>query len=287
MCLSTNYLRMKKYIITSFVCLFVLISIVSCTKETIETKEIDFSKKYFLSQDTSSGVLLVNFSIEFPTNFSNHTILDSIRATIITNMFGKKYVAYSPDSAVYLFAEMLKKEYIENNLDLVNELDNNSPYSFNNEHTLSGFPLMSDKKIFSYGTERYVYMGGAHGLETRNYYNFDLKTGKLIAEKDLFTDNYTLALASLIKKQILANSENIKNSESIKSLDDTDFFPDSIKPNNNFYITDESINYVFNPYEIGPYYLGETEVILPFGSIKNLLKPNNPIDYLVNEIEKK
>jgi hypothetical protein len=66
-------------------------------------------------------------------------------------------------------------------------------------------------------------------------------------------------------------------------LEDTDYWTDSIKPNGNFYITDESINYVFNPYEIAPYYMGQTEVSLPFSMIKGLLKPNSIIAYLVEK----
>lgn len=58
---------------------------------------------------------------------------------------------------------------------------------------------------------------------------------------------------------------------------------DAIKPNGNFYITDESINYVFNPYEIAPYYMGQTEVTIPFARIRNILKPNSIVQYLVDK----
>jgi hypothetical protein len=69
-------------------------------------------------------------------------------------------------------------------------------------------------------------------------------------------------------------------------LDDTDFWTDSIKPNGNFYITDESINYIFNPYEIAPYYMGITEVSLPYDRLEDLLKPNSLIAYLVKKQDK-
>jgi len=58
---------------------------------------------------------------------------------------------------------------------------------------------------------------------------------------------------------------------------------DAIKPNENFYITDESINYVFNPYEIAPYYMGQTEVVIPFYRLKDILKPNSIISYLTDK----
>ena len=70
---------------------------------------------------------------------------------------------------------------------------------------------------------------------------------------------------------------------SLRRIAHYDYWTDSIKPNGNFYITDESINYVFNPYEIAPYYMGQTEVTIPFSRIKDLLKPNSIIGYLVEK----
>ena len=274
---------MKKQFILFLLSILTTTIFFSCTQNTIKTEEKDYVKKYFLSTDTTLGALSVDIEVEIPVAFANKSILDSIRATIISNLFGEKYISHSNNTIVQLFTNELHNEYKIDNESLIDKLDSTSSYSFNNEHTLSGFSLLSDKKIYVYGIERYVDMGGAHGLETRNYFNFNLKTGKLIAENDLFIDNYTILLSELIKKRIIEESKNTKESEAILNLDDTDFWTDSIKPNGNFYITDESINYVFNPYEIAPLYMGQTEVTLPFDRINNLLKPNNPIAYLVQK----
>ena len=104
-------------------------------------------------------------------------------------------------------------------------------------------------------------------------------------DKDIFKDGSTKAIAELIKILIVEESKvtTEAGTPQIDNLDDTDFWTDSIKPNSNFYITDESINYVFNPYEIAPYYIGQTEVTLTFERIKDLLKPNSPIAYLVEK----
>jgi hypothetical protein len=162
-------------------------------------------------------------------------------------------------------------------------MDEKSLYSFNNEHILDGFSLLNDENIYSYGINRYVFMGGAHGLNTINYYNFNLKTGKLITENDLFLKNTVSKLTDLIKLRIIEQSNEDKGIKPIKNLEKTDFWIDAIKPNGNFYITDESLNYVFNPYEIGPYYLGITEVQIPYERMKNILKPNATINYLIKK----
>lgn len=277
---------MKKQSILLIACTLTSILFISCSQKTIKTDEKDFIKKYYLTSDTVKGALSIDFEIEIPVAFKDSNVLKSIRSTIITNLFGGDYVRHSNDSLVYLFSKELYTDYKENYEPLLNVKDSTNSYSFDNEHTLSGFSLLSDKKIYVYGIERYVDMGGAHGLETRNYYNFDLLTGKLITEKNIFRSNYKESLAELIKKRIVEESKEThetKNTEAILSLEDTDFWTDSIKPNGNFYLTDEGINYVFNPYEIAPYYMGQTEVTLPYNRLKDLLKPNSIIKYLVDK----
>ncbi len=277
---------MKRHFIILLFSVLTSLVFFSCKPKTIETDTKDYAKRYFLVSDTNKGSLKVEFHIEIPVSFTNEIILDSVRKTIITYLFRENYVSYSNDSLVESFSNDLARDYRLSNAPMINLLDSGSFYSFNNEHILSGFSLLSDKNIYVYGIERYVFMGGAHGLETRNFINFDLKTGKVINENDLFVNNYKNELAELIKRRIIEESKETKetkNSEPILSLEDTDFWTDSIKPNSNFYITDEGINYVFNPYEIAPYYLGQTEVTIPFKRLTNLLKPNSPIAYLVEK----
>jgi len=277
---------MKKQSILLIYCALTSVLFISCSHKTIKTEEKDLVKKFYLTSDTAKGALNMDIEVEIPVAFADTNVLKSVRAIIISNLFGDEYISQSNDSLVHFFSSELYVEYKENNLPLLNVKDSANNYSFNNEYNLSGFSLLSDKKIYVYGIERYVDMGGAHGLETRNYYNFDLKTGKLIAEKDLFKPNYVSELSELIKKRIVEESKEIKDSkdtEPILSLEDTDFWTDSIKPNGNFYITDEGINYVFNPYEIAPYYMGQTEVTIPYNRLKEVLKPNSIITYLVEK----
>ena len=48
-------------------------------------------------------------------------------------------------------------------------------------------------------------------------------------------------------------------------------------PSENFILGNETITFVYNPYEIAPYAVGSTELIIPFGDIKDLLK--NSFEY--------
>ena len=272
---------MKKTTKILFTSLLIAIFFVSCKQKTIMTTENSHSDIYYLAADTAKGSLHLNLLVELPSCYNDEAILYSIRNTIVKNLFGVDYVKFGNDSVLEVFSESLKNEYKITNEPLLELLDSTAFYSFYNEHNLEGFSLLNDTHIYSYGINRYVYMGGAHGLTTLNYYNFDLKTGKLITENELFEDNFNETLTNLLKTRIVEQSHEDPNIESINSLDDTDYWIDAIKPNNNFYITDESIKYVFNSYEIAPYYMGITEVIIPFDRIKEMLKKPSVIDYLV------
>lgn len=279
---------MKRHsILLSFSVLAILI-FNSCKQKTIKTEEKDYNKRCYLTNDTSKGALNMDIHVEIPVDFADKMVLDSIRAKLISNLFGDEFIHHSNDSLLLLFTNSLQADYKENNAPLINSLDSTSTYSFNNEHTLEGFSLLNDKRIYSYGIDRYVFMGGAHGLNNRNYFNFNLANGKLITEKDLFVSNYKVLISDLIKKLIIEESRNEKGKDAdpILNLEDTDFWVEAIKPNGNFYITDESINYVFNPYEIAPYYMGQTEVTIPFQRLKSILKPNSIIQYLVDKKSK-
>lgn len=274
---------MKNSRIGLIMCLLTVLAFSSCRQKTIRTIEKSDVERFYLAADTSKGALSIELNVEIPVCFDDDKVLDSIRNNIISNLFGLEYISFDNDSLVQQFTADLKTEYKLTNEPILTEMDEKSLYSFNNEHILDGFSLLSDEHIYSYGINRYVFMGGAHGLNTINYLNFNLKNGKQITESDLFMKNSTKKLTELIKKRIVEQSLEDESLEPIKNLEKTDFWIDAIKPNGNFYITDESLNYVFNPYEIGPYYLGITEVRLPYERLKSILKPNSIVSYLIKK----
>lgn len=274
-----NSKTLKGFILSALVILL----ITSCNQNTVITIDRNHEETYYLTQeDTSKGSIYISLTVELPVCYSNQAVVDSVRSSIFSVMFGKHYLKMDPDTVVECFAADLKKEYRENNEPLLKMMDEDNRIALYNEHVLEGFSLLSDEHIFSYGMNRYIFQGGAHGLNTRNYFNFNLKNGKLIKESDLFKSGTDSLLIDLIKVRIVEERRENPELDPIDKLEDSDYWVEAIKPNGNFYITDQSINYVYNPYEIAPYYMGQTELTLPFERIKNLLKPNGIIDYLVN-----
>lgn len=260
-----------------------ILYIVQKTPKTIITQDYSLVDKQFLASDTTLGALTIDINVELPINYQNKIMLQNIRTIITHELFGNFIMQYPDDSVLIYFAQELKTEYIDNNLDFAEKITDDSPLVFNNSFVLEGFSLLNDENIYSYGISRDVDFGGTHPSKSRIFYNFNLKNGTIINENDLFIEGYAEALTEIIKNKIIENSHNNEFIPYIDSFDKTEYNLEAIKPNGNFYINDEAICYVFNPYEIAPInYIGETEVVLPYAIIQHLLKVGNPISYLLS-----
>ena len=117
------------------------------------------------------------------------------------------------------------------------------------------------KGILSYAVERYVFTGGAHGSNYRIFYNYNLADGQMLHEEDLFAPGYEEPLTELLLQNIVEQNEDFQLIEDLKHYG---YNVDEIHPNDNFFLTDSSLVYVFNQYEIAPYALGETEIAVSY-----------------------
>ena len=134
---------------------------------------------------------------------------------------------------------------------------------------LAGRIMHCTDKILAYGIERYVYMGGAHGSTVRSFTNYCLKTGAILREKDLFSEGYEAPLRQLLLMNLVEQNEDM---QLIEDLQNSDYQVDEIRPNGNFYITEEGITYVFNQYEIAPYAYGEIDIFISNDQLTTLLR---------------
>ncbi|KQS92164.1 DUF3298 and DUF4163 domain-containing protein [Chryseobacterium sp. Leaf394] len=122
---------------------------------------------------------------------------------------------------------------------------------------------ISDMKVFSktkdYLTIQYNgygFSGGAHGYGYDLYKVVDLKNQSVIQLSDLIDSS------KITWKPIL-----------LKHVDREMLFDENITANNNFYFDSNSLTFIYNQYEIGPYAAGIIEIKVPFSEIKQALKP--------------
>ena len=118
-------------------------------------------------------------------------------------------------------------------------------------------------------TSYYSYSGGAHGMYATSYYVLDLQKKKRVMVNDLFDEKGIRALDKLLEKYF-RKEYGVPAGE---SLEEGGLFENSITANENFYITGKGIGFVYHPYEIASYAMGEIEIFIPIKEILPHLKP--------------
>jgi hypothetical protein len=199
-------------------------------------------------------------------------VLARVQQSIKSELFGDAYQDMEIQQAIEAYTAMLKTEYKQNNLPLLEERENAmSEYIdaiYREEQIITSNVMDVHKNVMSYAVERYVFMGGAHGSNYRIFCNYDLATGNRLQEKDLFKEGFEAPMTELLLKNMVAQNADF---QLVEDLEEYGYNVDEIHPNNNFFLTDSSLVYVFNPYDIAPYALGETEIAISYDELKDLL----------------
>ena len=92
-------------------------------------------------------------------------------------------------------------------------------------------------------------------MNTKMNYVFNIKTGKQLSEEEIFGKDFERK----IQKRLIEKA-NILRQQNMLPEEDMFYSNSDITPNGNFALTDSSIIYTFNPYEIAPYCFGIIDI---------------------------
>lgn len=111
----------------------------------------------------------------------------------------------------------------------------------------------------------YIYNGGAHGFYGHDGYNLDLNTGKLLLLTDIVDSKKLDELTSICEKKMIEEFE-------VERFADIGLFEEklTISAEQDFFLTKNALVIEFDPYEIGPYVMGDIEIYLPWEELKNI-----------------
>lgn len=112
------------------------------------------------------------------------------------------------------------------------------------------------------------FSGGAHGYYNTQFTSFDLRTGKIIALKDVFIPGFEEPLKQLIAKQ-MRKDYGIKPDA---PLTDLGLFKNECPLPKNFYFRPDGIAFFYNVYEIAPYVAGARTVVLPYKKVRRYMQ---------------
>ena len=116
------------------------------------------------------------------------------------------------------------------------------------------------------------YMGGAHETYATTISTFNKQTSKKLALTDILNTAGIQALPKLLD-QAAREQFAVKN---IKPLNQNGFLVTRILPNQNFYLTETGIGFIYAPYSIKSFADGEINLLVPFKALKAYLKPGTP-----------
>lgn len=124
--------------------------------------------------------------------------------------------------------------------------------------------------LLSLQYSHYWYTGGAHPNSSRTYWHFNPQTGKQIQLSDLFVKGYAPQLNAIAEQYF----RQAKKLEADASLNQAGFWfeKDKFQVNTNFALAPKGLIFFFNTYEIGPYVIGSTELLIPYAELKGLIK---------------
>jgi hypothetical protein len=150
--------------------------------------------------------------------------------------------------------------------------------NFNNRvYTLmSKTKVLTNNQVLGLLIESYIYTGGAHGGSFVTFINWDTQARKQISIYDVLKPGTHDSLR-VIAEKIFRQNEGISSTDPLKQY----FFEnDRFVLNENYLFTAEGIKYIYNEYEIKPYSSGRTELLIPYNSIRNILRPESVISHL-------
>ncbi|EKV56381.1 DUF3298 and DUF4163 domain-containing protein [Brachyspira hampsonii] len=193
-------------------------------------------------------------------NENNSEIINKINIDI-----NKDLGITDADSFNDLGALLEKENIISNKMNAFYDEWVNSGYIANTSEDLSqyGINYLSEKFI-SINKFIYSYTGGAHGNYATIYSVYSLENGNKLKIEDLISDLKNENLLNLIKYKLLK----------IEGRDENSYFDlnELSLENNNFYIAQNGLVFTWGIYEIGPYAMGDTKVLIPSEEIKPYLK---------------
>ena len=244
----------------------------SSTENELKYELINFEKQ----SEGCDGVTEQNcakIKIEFPqiVEFENEVVKEKINNSI-KSVFSMS--EYSDQDEIDFKAEM--EEFINDYDSFISEFPE-SYQSWFIEKT--GVVKLNRANIFSIDYLDYSYTGGAHANAFVAFINYNLSNGEEISLDEVISPAKQEELTKIGEEEFRKLKELTQEADLGQAgfwFENNEFYL-----NDNFLITDSTLVFYYNNYEITAYALGPTELIIPFSKIKSLVDDKSLIKPLL------
>jgi len=256
---------MKKIFILTAI-LFILIGC-SSTDESILFEVATADKTVHMTSNENSPTCSVHLELSYASESNGH------KAEIINNIIEKRLLNLqdmSMQQAADSFATVYTSNYQNNLLPLYNQdlANENKKAWYNYHYIIKTSTEQGYKNAIVYHIYLDYYEGGAHGINQHLTMNFEQSTGRQLMLADIFVPGYERQLSSILQKALceyvgVDNVKELKNQGYLYSMD--------MFPSENFILGEETITFIYNPYEIAPYEKGSIELTVAYRELDDIL----------------
>jgi hypothetical protein len=201
------------------------------------------NEDFYWGDTVGSHLEIADLCVAGPFDFILKTTLDQIREAVYEKPDVKVVNNYNRD-----FGEFCKE--------IIDTAAKDGFLEF--EQHLSVTNVFFD--IITIGNFEYGFSGGAHPNHWHNHFLVDLNDGKLIQFGDIFQAKSKNQLKSILKSKFFS----IYGKESLL---------DQFEIAENFSIDKNGIHFLYNPYEITPYVVGDPEITISFNQAMPFFTP--------------
>ena len=198
---------------------------------------------------------------------------ESIRESIVTGFLGQNIdLNTSNDSLLHYSGMEYFRKYVEGNRDLYD-----GGMSFNWESIKTSYIGMNHYGLLVYRIESYGYTGGAHGMGASSFLVFDTESMKELRLDDIFIPDHEYELKQLLERSFRTNY--FVGAE--QSLKEAGLFENEIPPTENFFLTENSIGFYYNPYHLAPYAMGAQVISLLWDEVEHLVREDAAVRRII------
>ena len=233
-----------------------LLVLAACDMVRTETYQDDLIMPL---EEGQADSLFFSASVEYIVTGMKVEVRQKINSAIVTQAFDLENGEGSLEEVAIRYRENLIDEYMNENAVLENGIRTW-------EDRISGNFQPRYKDYRNYQISYYSFRGGAHGIQTLSNIVFDNKTGEVVREEDLFTPGYEEPVAQLLRLAVKTSME--EEDPELMQLVQLEL----VVPNGNFCVREDGVEWLFQPYEVGPYALGIVSATLSWEELKPFLK---------------
>jgi len=233
-----------------------LLVLAACDMVRTETYQDDLIMPL---EEGQADSLFFSASVEYIVTGMKVEVRQKINSAIVNQAFDLENGEGSLEEVAIRYRENLIDEYMNENAVLENGIRTW-------EDRISGNFQPRYKDYRNYQISYYSFRGGAHGIQTLSNIVFDNKTGDVVREQDLFTPGYEEPVAQLLRLAVKTSME--EEDPELMQLVQLEL----VVPNGNFCVREDGVEWLFQPYEVGPYALGIVSATLSWEELKPFLK---------------